>query len=568
MIETKKSKWQLLPSLKKGNGEGVEAVTRQLLFNRGLKDGEVDEFLNPEYEKLHDPYLFNDMKKVVARIKKAVKNQEKVYIYGDYDIDGMTASAQLYETITAAGGLCEIYIPNRFDEGYGLNSEAVKRLTTEGAKLIITVDCGITGLAEVDLANEKGVDVIITDHHILPSKLPKAYAILHPLRDGEKYPFRWLSGSGVAFKLACALHQEFRLPKGHEKWLLDLAALGTISDMVSLKGENRIIAQYGLLVLSKTRRPGLKALYRQAGIEGKQISTYELGFVIGPRLNASGRLEHARKSLELLITQDKAHAANLAEELNNLNTQRQFLTQKIFGEAKEVIQNGPESPLLMVCGDGWNHGVVGIVASRLTNHFGKPAIVLGRKGDEIKGSARSVGEFNIVEALSECKDCLVVYGGHQMAAGLTVKADQLEALRHKLYNIASSKQKDLESVRPIEAELPIDLVGDELWQALTKLGPHGVDNPLPIFVSDVMVLEIRAVGKDATHLKLRISNPQDQSQYFEAIGFGLLPDYGDVHPGDIIKLIYSLDQNEWNGRVSLQLKVSDISNVKKPAQAI
>lgn len=542
----------------------VNAIVQQILAARGYDQAdELDRFINPSYDKhLHDPFLLTDMKPAVERILKAVKAKQKIVIYGDYDIDGITASAVMIETIKNLGHQASSYIPDRFEEGYGLNQAALESLKKDGTDLVITVDCGVTSISEIEWANANGLDVIITDHHNVPPVIPKALAVINPKRPDDKYPFKDLAGVGVAFKLAQALQKTSGKPeKGQEKWLLDLVALGTVCDVVTLVGENRVLVKYGLLVMAKTRRPGIKALATVGGVDG-EITSYHLGWVLGPRLNAAGRLEHAAKSLELIHTDDAQKARQLAAELHELNKQRLTDQKRIITEAEVQALQYVDDPVLVLADEGWSHGIVGIVAGRLVDKYHKPTLVMQILGETTKGSARSTGRFNIVDGLRAADKYLIKYGGHFFAAGCTLKTADIDKLRQILNQQA--KKEGLQVDQPDERKEPDANLADfglldwDLYRQLEAFEPHGHGNPRPILATDVQVAALRRVGVDQTHLKLTLTD--NKGQLFEGIGFGLVERHGELKPGQKVQVHYNLSKNEYNGNSSLQLLVTDLIN--------
>jgi single-stranded-DNA-specific exonuclease len=467
----------------------AKEITAQILAKRGLSDAAgIEAFLNPKYpDDLHDPYLLTDMKPAVKRILEAVSQKQKVVIYGDYDIDGITASAVLLEALHALGLEAASYIPDRFEEGYGINLEALQKLMKEAVDLVITVDCGITSKSEVAWAMAHGLDVVVTDHHAVPDELPEAIAVINPKRPGDKYPFKDLAGVGVAFKLAQALQQETGKPEaGQEKWLLDLVALGTVCDVVTLVGENRLLAKYGLVVMNKTKRVGIRALAEVSGVSMGSITSYHLGFMFGPRMNAAGRLEHAARSLELMLTTDASRADEIASQLDELNHQRRQDQDRIFTAAVAQAEKYADDPILVLAGEDWNHGVVGIVASKLVDRFRKPTLVMQSLGQTSKGSARSLGSFNLVEALRAVEQNFIKFGGHHFAAGFTLQTSDLDQLRNDLNVYARS----IGLSGPQEATIGYDLELDDLealdWdllEQLSKLEPYGNANPKPRFAT-------------------------------------------------------------------------------------
>ena len=405
----------------------VSPLIKEILKRRGVEGAASQQaFLHPDYAAAkHDPFLFPDMKQAVARIKKALKNRQKVTIYGDYDIDGMTATVILWESLRKFGLDVETYTPDRFTEGYGLNIEAIEQLAADGTKLIITVDNGTLSIKEIARAKELGVDVIVTDHHAPGDSLPDAIAVLNPKRQDSKYPFNDLAGCGMAFKLVQACQTELEgLSNGQEKWLLDLVALGTVCDIVGLIDENRANVYWGLEVLKKTRRVGLRALLAKAGVDQNNVTAETLGFVLGPRLNAAGRLETAEMALELFKTDDTFRALELAEKLDDLNRERRKVQEEIFVQASSQVVL--DDPVAVVAGDDWHEGVIGIVASKIVEKFERPAFVMSKGSEFSKASGRSFGEFSMAKVIHHTADLLEKGGGHLAAGGLTIRTEHIE----------------------------------------------------------------------------------------------------------------------------------------------
>lgn len=544
--------------------ESYQAIIRQILEKRGYKDdASAEAFLNPSYgDHLHDPYLLTDMELAVVRIQEAVHAKENIVIYGDYDIDGITASAVMIETIRNLGHYATSYIPDRFEEGYGINLEALKKLKKDGAQLIITVDCGITSVKEVEWANKNSLDIIITDHHAVPEILPKSLACINPKRPGDRYPFKDLAGVGVAFKLAQALQERTGKPEpGQEKWLLDLVALGTVCDVVTLVGENRVLAKFGLLVLNRTRRAGLQALAAVSGVSMGEISSYTLGYIFGPRMNAAGRLEHAARSLELMLTDNMDRAVEIANELELLNRQRRTDQDKIFEEACEMADAYADDPVLVLAKEDWSHGIVGIVASKLVERWRKPTLVAQIMGETTKGSARSLGAFNIVEALRTQPDLFIKFGGHHYAAGYTLETARLDELRQMLNEYHRSLNLSEDAMPAIEAEVELndlELVDWDLLTAVNQMEPFGNANPKPRFMAKrLRVATVQPVGAARNHLKLRFIDASGRP--FDAIGFDLANKHPNLTPGQTADVVFQLTRNDFNGRSSLQLIVEHLT---------
>jgi single-stranded-DNA-specific exonuclease len=543
---------------------GLPELIRRLLILRGLTTSEsVAEFLAPDYANLNDPFLFKDMDKSVVRIFSALEKHEKIVIYADYDADAITACAVMILGLRKLGGNVEYYIPDRFLEGYGLNTEAIRKICQEGAQLIITVDCGINAVAEAMLAKELGVDMIITDHHELTSELPQAFAVVNPKNPADNYPFLYLTGVGVAFKVVQALFsgkeklEASGILAGWEKWLLDLVAIGTVADCQSLTLENRILVSFGLRVLPKSRWPGLKALIEVAGINNR-FDAYTLGFALAPRINAAGRIKHANIALKLLITDNTDEAKELAGELNNLNLHRQTLTEQILSEARMQIEMLGDKKVLLVAGSNWPKGIIGLVAGKLAEEFGRPTLVLEKGESVATGSGRSVNDFNLVEGLGFAKDFLERFGGHHQAAGFSVKNTNIDSFYGKILEYAETvlPEKALGPVLQIDAEVrDADLTWD-IFEYIQKFAPFGVGNYKPRFVAIGLTLrDFRLVGVNSQHLKLRLNVGE---KIFDAIAFGQGFFAHKLTPGKKLDAIFELDSNEWNGQKDLQLKIIDL----------
>lgn len=527
----------------------------EILKARGLTGRRRDAFLNPSYDAKHDPFLLPDMDKAVKRLEAAHKKQEKITIYGDYDIDGLTATTILLDALGQFGfEQVSAFIPNRFVEGYGLTVEAIERIAKAGAQLIITVDCGSLSKKEIERANELGVDVIVTDHHNVLEVQPPAVAVINPKRPDHDYPFIDLAGCGVAFKLVQALQTKLDgLPEGQEKWLLDLVALGTVCDVVTLVDENRANVFWGLKVLSKTRRPGLKALMAVSGVEPSKVNARSLGFALGPRMNAAGRLETAQIALDMLTATDNQTALEKAEQLNQLNLARRAEQDIIFKEA--IVQAGKYSkdPVLVVSSKGWNHGIIGIVAAKLLEKYSKPTFVLEEMGEESKGSARSYGDFSAADAIRAADDLITKGGGHKLAAGVTLPTKNISAFRKRLNDFyKEQKLKDQASLLLPKADVAtvFEQVTEELIMLLESLEPFGNGNPQPVLQShNLLVLHQRRMGADGQHVKLDL---QDESGLkLQMLAFSA-PEHFFVEPGEHVTIWYQPDINEWQGRRSVE----------------
>lgn len=543
----------------------IPPLVAQLLYNRGITTpDEAETFLQGAFG-FDNPFAMKDISVAVRLLRQAIKQRAPIVIYGDYDVDGVTASAILAQTLESLGAQVKVYIPNRFDEGYGLNVEAITELAQQGARVLITVDCGIRSLNEVAAARQLGMRVIVTDHHHLGPALPQADAVINPRRADCPYPFKDLAGVGVAYKLAQALlraNKQVPLPTSRyaleETELLDLVALGTVADMVSLLGENHMLVAKGLVSINEARRPGLSALMDLSRIAPGTVTTKSIGFVLAPRLNAAGRLREAMTSLNLLLAPDMKQALPLAQELNALNEERRTLTSNVQERAREqVLARGEVPPLLFAASPDFPHGVVGLAASRLLDEFYRPAVVVSIEDEWSKGSARSIPEFHITEALDTVRDLLRHHGGHAAAAGFTVATALLPELEARLLAVARERLDGL-TLSPtlyVDAEAPLVNLSWDIYNALQRLGPFGYGNAEPLLVSRrVQVLEARPVGAEGRHLKLRLADAR--GGVWDAIAFrqgdwlNRLPRYVD--------LAYHLEANTWNERVNLQLNVQDI----------
>ncbi len=535
----------------------VPEVVTQILAGRGVAPEAMERFLWPDYERdAHDPWLLTDMEPAVARIRLAAERGERVAVYGDYDIDGITASAVMLEALEALGVRAESYIPDRFEEGYGINQGALEALAARGVTLVVSVDCGITSAHEAVWAQEHGLDLIITDHHAVPPIIPEAVAVINPKRPGDQYPFKELAGVGVAFQVVRAMQARLGCPAvGQEKWLLDLVALGTVCDVVPLVGENRMLVTYGLKVLRQTRRPGITQLAMVAGTVPAELDTEALGFRLGPRMNAAGRLEHAAGSLELVRTKDVHRAGELAVRLDQRNRERRATQDLITTAAVAAAGVYVDDPVLVLAGADWSHGVVGVVASKLVEKFGKPVLVGQILGDDTKGSARSVGAFNMVEALRANATLLSKYGGHFFAAGFTLPTERLDELRAGLNEYFVSSGACAYEVPIAAAEVSFGDLGGIDWDLLATfdlLQPYGRENPAPLIkITNVPCERVARIGSAGQHLRLVICD--QRGRRLSAVGFGLSERYSTLRDGQQLTLVGRLNKNEFQGKRSLQL---------------
>ncbi len=541
----------------------MNQIFKTLLENRGLKtQAQRQAFLQPDYGQLGDPMKLPDMKQAVARLKTAHSKKQKVVIYGDYDIDGLSATTLLFDAFTQFGFDVSTFIPSRFDEGYGLSSEAIERLSEDGAQLIVTVDCGSLSIDEIAHAKKLGVDVIVTDHHNLGDKLPDAIAIINPKRTDHTYPFRDFSGVGVAFGLVRALQTKLKgLDDGHEKWLLDLVALGTICDIVPLVGENRTLAFWGLKVMSQTKRPGIRALMAIAKINPHELTARSLGFGLGPRLNASGRLETAQLSLDLMTTKDNGQALQLAQELDSMNQMRRKEQNRIFQEAVLVVQKYSDDDVLVISHSSWNHGIVGIVAAKILEAHHKPTFVLQELGDETKGSARSFGDFSVGEAIRASEKHIIKGGGHHLAAGVTLKTIKITDFRVSVNQYYKSlKLADQKSHLLPKAEITLkgfEGLDEDLVTQIAQLEPFGDSNGQPIFmIENLTVEQTRTMGDQKQHVKLTLRDDVGNSMQFLAFS---APAHYFAQPGQQINVWATLDMNEWMGNKSVEGRLLEVA---------
>lgn len=565
-----KKEWVIAPKINedfKSKFREISPLILQLLFNRGLNtQKQIDEFLMPEYSQhLYDPFLFKDMQKATERLRRAIEHKEKVLIYGDYDVDGVTSSAILKLTIDKFGGTSEVYLPDREKEGYGMKEEVVANAAKDKVSLIVTCDCGITGVKEIDLANKLGIDVIVTDHH-LPSPaggLPPAYAIINPHCE-QNYPFKYLAGVGVAFKLIQGLlklpvsnypRTQLPNPEAFEKWLLDLVALGTVADRMPLLDENRTLAKYGLIVLNKTSRIGLRALCQAASLEMGDIDTRNIEYQIAPRINVASRLDHASIAFALLMSKNQPEAEELAQDLNRINTQRQKLVEEIIQQLKNELREEPAVKAIVVQGEKWPAGILSLISGKLIDEYHRPSFALNPRQEGVKGSARSVEEFNLVEALNTVSHLFSRFGGHRMAAGFTIKSKELvPEFIQAMQQLAEDKLKDVDLSKKlfIDAEVNLEELGWEAEEALEKFVPFGEGNRRPLFlVKDLKIENLQRVGQNSQHLKLIAGGKK-------FILFCANGKCDNLRVGDMIEVVTELGVNEWNGTKELQMKIIDL----------
>lgn len=525
----------------------------QILTARGLMTRAARQaFLQPDYMAVkHDPFLLPDMKKAVARLKQARQQGEKIVIYGDYDIDGLSATALLLDAFGKFGFEdVDAFIPNRFVEGYGMTMGAVDKVRDMGADLIVTVDTGSLCHAEIAYAASLGIDTVVTDHHNVAETPPPSVAAVNPKFPGHTYPFRDLCGAGVAFKLVQALQTELDgLPDGYEKWLLDLVALGTVCDIVTLADENRANVYWGLEVLKKQQRPGLKALMAVAGIEPEQVNARHLGFGLGPRMNAAGRLETAQHALDMLVARDGLAALEASEKLEELNVKRRIIQDAIFEEACVQAEQLADDRVLVVSSDGWNHGVIGIVASKLVEKYKKPVFIIGERGEEATGSARSFGDFSAADAVRAADDIIIKGGGHGAAAGVTLETEKIGDFRRCVNEFYDSlRLTNQERYLLPRADVEIDdfsEIDEELVANLAKMEPFGNGNPEPVLkITRASVLSMRRMGADGQHVKLALRDKN--GKVLQMLAFNASEEFFR-EPGDEVAAWFQPTVNEWQG---------------------
>lgn len=577
-------KWQVAEKAPKdfieaNQNKNISEIALQLLYNRGIKTQEqIEDFLSADYEKdLNDPYLFNDMEKAVKIIVQAILNKNKIVVHGDYDADGITASAVIYEVLKLFGAEVEVFLPHRERDGYGMNLNTIEKFKEKNIDLIITVDCGISNAPEIEKAKKYGIKTIVTDHHVAPPKIPDAEAIIDPKAENEKYPDKNLAGAGVSYKLACALlDYQIKYEKltadqeklkisgdyhGLKKWLLDLVAIGTVADIVPLIGENRVLTKYGLIVLKKTKRPGLIELLKIIGLDTNKINTQTIGFMIGPRLNAAGRLKHANIAFDLLVAEHSAQALHLASLLQNINSERQQITESIVNEAKAQIKNQKESKIYFVYNKEWTAGVIGLVAGKLSDELNLPTMAMTKVGENVVGSGRSIVQYHITEALYQVEKCLLRFGGHAQACGFTISAEKhLKFFQKTLTSHAQNSLNgvDTEPVIAVDAKIDLDRADETLCKNIELLEPFGEGNEKPRFlIKEAEVVNFETVGRAGKHLRIFVKGKKPIVK--KMIGFGLGSKYVDkINIGDKIDVIVEISDSQWNGEFDLQMKIIDL----------
>ena len=562
-------RWEIAPRAPKEHFDlfpDLHPLVVQLLYNRDLKiPDQVASFLSPAIPPA-DPFRLKGMGDAVMRLRCAVLNGEPIAVYGDYDVDGVTATVLLTQTLRGLGANVTPYIPDRFEEGYGLNAGALDKLAAQGVTLVVTVDCGARAVPEIEHGNRIGLEVIVTDHHEPEGdELPPALTLINPKQRGCLYPDKDLAGVGLAFRLAQALTWELArddrpLPFPVDE-LLDLVALGTVADLAPLTGENRSMVRAGLTLINARARPGIAALSDVSGLQPGAIDVVSIGYSLGPRLNAAGRVEHARAAYDLLSSNSLERAAQFAYQLNEQNRERQRLTAEVVEQAEaQALAADPDAPLLFAGSAEFSLGVVGLAASRLVEEHHRPAIVMSFNGGEARGSGRSIPQFHITHALDECRDLLVKHGGHAAAAGFTVTLDRLDELKARLTAIAARQQAtdDWSPFVKADAHVRLSTLTPALHDTLAQLEPHGINNPRPVFVSRNIRVQHKRTLKDGLHLKMNLLDENGRS--WDAIAFRM----GDRidHIPDRIDLVYTFEVNIWNGERRLQLNVKDVQSAQ------
>lgn len=554
------------------NELGVPHTIAYLLALRGIQTYEqAKKFFRPDIKQLHDPFLMKDMDKAAARLSNAIRNGEKVVVYGDYDVDGTTSCAMVHTFLKDFGVEVYYYIPHRYKEGYGINEEGIDFAAEKGCSLMVSVDCGITAITEAEYAKSKGIDLVICDHHTVGDKIPDAVAVLDPKRPDCPYPFDGLSGAGVAFKLVQAVLIKLGLPSSVAHKFLDLVCISTASDIVPIVDENRIIMHEGLKILNESPRSGIKALIELVKLNFGKITTTSIVFSLGPRINAAGRMGDACKAIELLISDDDSESVSCAKQLESINVKRKDIDTQTMNEALNMIEerfNMEENFALVLYKPDWHLGVIGIVASRLVDLYHRPTVMLTKVNGMVKGSARSVKGMNIYDAFSACESMLQQFGGHEFAAGVTLEEKYVPAFRDKLNELTKLEmtRKDLDPELSVDHELNLNDIDIRFWKLLNQFEPFGPLNDKPTFVSK----NVKIVGRPSIvgkgHLKMKITH--NNSQVFDAIGFNMhqyLPEVTECKDKEV-QIAYLLEDNFWNGRHSLQLRLKDIHVVPQKVE--
>ncbi|KAA3606161.1 MAG: single-stranded-DNA-specific exonuclease RecJ [Calditrichaeota bacterium] len=555
MIE---KKWKVL------NEDITKPIIDRILENRGISPKEKETYLNPDFSRhQHDPFLMEGMEVAVKRIIQALRKKEHILVFGDYDADGVTATTLLYDFFREAEANVSFILPHRMVDGYGITPKGVRKAHKRGANLIITVDNGISAVDAVIEANSLGIDVIITDHHKQNGELPPAYVVVNPNQNSCSYPFKGIAGVGVAYKVVQAVgskiwHQE-RLEK-FIRWNLDLVAMGTVADICPMVDENRVFVTYGLQVIGKSKREGIKALLRVTGDPTERIDTQTIGFRLGPRLNAAGRLEAADKALNLLLSKTPEEAMKIANELNKINSRRQEFTAQGLSEAEEMIN--PDEKMLIVSSKTWHPGIIGLISGRLTEKYGRPSLVLtlGHEEGKFAGSGRSIESFDITNAFSQVEELLLSYGGHKQAGGMALTEENLETVKERILDYATTtiEESDLIPIVNIDTEISTEDATMETIEAIKTIGPFGERNRIPVFaLRNTRVLNVRTVGYNDQHLKMSV---RKNNRFFECIGFNLGDLIHNLKYGDMVDIAFNLLINSWNGKRTIQLRLIDVKN--------
>ena len=544
----------------------VNMVIARLLVQRGIKTyAEAKAFFRPRLSDLHDPFLMKDMEKAIARLDQAIENNEKVIVYGDYDVDGTTSVALVYSFLKQRIKDIEYYIPDRYSEGYGISPKSIDYAVEKGVTLIVALDCGIKAVEKIAKAKERGVDFIICDHHNPDDEVPPAVAVLDAKQSDCNYPYKELSGCGVGFKLLQAYCKRHEIDYEEIYDLLDLVAVSIAADIVPITGENRVLAYYGLKKLNSNPGIGLQTIINFAGISGTEITISDIVFKIGPRLNASGRIEHGKKSVQILVSTDEDKSDLLGEEIDSFNEIRKTLDRDITQDALDTIENSPEfkdKNSTVLYNRDWHKGVVGIVASRVTEQYYRPTIILTESNGLATGSARSVRDFDLYEAIGQCSDLLESYGGHMYAAGLTMKIENIPEFRERFEEIVTKQITDKQQIQSIEVDAKIALseITPRFYRILKQFAPFGPHNMTPVFVTEDVfdAGTSRLVGKNQEHLKLDLVEPDVNSGIFPGIAFNQSDAYEVITSGSPFDVCYSINENEYRGKTNLQLFIRDI----------
>lgn len=544
----------------------LDPVISLLLVRRGLKTAaEVKKFFKPSLNDLEDPFLMPDMDKAVKRLNKALGEKEKILIYGDYDVDGTTAVSLVYKYLRAYTSNLDYYIPDRYDEGYGISTKGIDYAAEQGVTMIISLDCGIKAIDKIEYAKGKGIDFIICDHHLADDVLPDAVAVLDAKREDSRYPYEHLSGCGVGFKFMQAFAADNGFPFSELEKLLELTAVSIASDIVPITGENRILAYYGLKQINSNPSLGLKGIIDVCGLSGKEITISDIVFKIGPRINASGRMMNGREAVELLLAKNSKVAKQKSENINQYNEERRELDKKITDEANAIIssiENNEDNKAIIVYNPAWHKGVIGIVASRLTEKYYRPAVVLTKSSELITGSARSVSNFDIYKVVESCRDLLENFGGHTYAAGLSLKEENLQRFKERFQQIAAQEIVPEQLVPQIDIDAVLDLkqINAKFMSDLKKMSPFGPENHKPVFcthgVQDYGTSKL--VGREQEHIKLEIIDSKSASSPIHGIAFGMSRFNAHIKQMKPFDICYTIEENTYNGNTTLQLMIKDI----------